>query len=267
MRQSLTMIMRVIGIAGCAALLLCSDFDAPAAAQPAADELAITWQVKNRFRLFRDEKDFERQVAAYQGSVLAAEQRLAEETQGLGWAAGVVDNLCVDTTGRLVETCSRDGDRELYLAPRDHRIGAALTGPVPAGSTCAWFFHDGEGKPLQVSAPCADEVQVRVRYGRPTVVTVDVTSDQIVVHRASTEILVRDLLIAGIGDSFAAGEGNPDRAVKLADDGFCYRRFGGGGEYFRPSREGYHSNRACDATGTQAGQARLDREWAQFGAR
>jgi hypothetical protein len=258
--------MRAIGIAGCAALLLCADLDAPAAAQLDAGEFAITWEVKNRFRLFRNEKDFERQVAAYQGSVLAAERRLAEATQGVGWAKDVVDNLCVDVTGKLLETCSRDGERELYLAPRDHRIGAAVTGTVPEGATCAWFFHDGEGSPQQVSRPCNEEVRVRVRYGRPTIVTVDVTSDQIVVQRASTEILVRDLLIAGIGDSFAAGEGNPDRAIKLSDSGFCYRRFGGG-EYFRPSREGFRSDRACDATGAEVGSARLDREWAQFGAR
>ena len=90
-----------------------------------AGELSITWEVKNRFRLFRNEKDFERQAAAHQGSVLAAERRLAEETQGEGWAKDVVDSLCVDVTGKLLESCSRDGERELYLSPRNHRIGVA----------------------------------------------------------------------------------------------------------------------------------------------
>ena len=207
-------------------------------AQPGAGELSIKWEVKNRFRLFRNEKDFARQVAAHQGSVLAAERRLAEETQGEGWAKDVVDSLCVDATGKLLETCSRDGERELYLSPRDHRIGAAVTGPLPPGATCAWLFHDGDGTPQQLSAPCDKEVRIRVRYGRPTIVSVDVSSPDQMVQRASTEILVRDLLIAGMGDSFAAGEGNPDRAIALDDGGFCYRRFGGGGEYFRPGRAG-----------------------------
>ena len=36
---------------------------------------------------------------------------------------------------------------------------------------------------------------------------------------------MRDVLIAGLGDSIAAGEGNPDRPVRLSDEGFCFRRF------------------------------------------
>ena len=62
------------------------------------------------------------------------------------------------------------------------------------------------------------------------------------------DIRVEDYLIAGLGDSVAAGEGNPDRPVALADEGFCFRRFLGSGlnEYFRPSRAGYKGNKACD---------------------
>ena len=59
---------------------------------------------------------------------------------------------------------------------------------------------------------------------------------------------MRDLLIAGLGDSIAAGEGNPDRPVALADDGFCFRQFIGTprSEYFRPGRAGFKGDRACD---------------------
>ena len=53
--------------------------------------------------------------------------------------------------------------------------------------------------------------------------------------RLMSEIQVRDLLIAGMGDRSAAGEGNPDRAVRLSDEGFCFKRFEGG-EYYRPGR-------------------------------
>jgi len=58
---------------------------------------------------------------------------------------------------------------------------------------------------------------------------------------------VRDVLIAGMGDSIAAGDGNPDRAVRLSDIGFCYRRFLGGsfGEFYRPGRDGYSGNKSC----------------------
>ena len=42
--------------------------------------------------------------------------------------------------------------------------------------------------------------------------------------------MVRDILIAGLGDSIASGEGNPDRPVALSDDGFCFRSYLGGPE-------------------------------------
>ena len=105
--------------------------------------LRIEWEVKNRFRLFRDEADFQRHVAATRGeSVLAAERRLSRETDGRGWARDVVERLCVDRSGNLLETCDRDGERENYLAPRDHRVGVALAGTVPANNGCARFGRD-----------------------------------------------------------------------------------------------------------------------------
>ena len=50
---------------------------APTAPLPVARDLHIAWEVKNRFRLFRSEADFQRQVAAFRGDgVLGAEDRL-----------------------------------------------------------------------------------------------------------------------------------------------------------------------------------------------
>ena len=74
---------------------------------------------------------------------------------------------------------------------------------------------------------------------------------------------MRDLLIAGIGDSVASGEGNPDRAIMLDDGGFCFRRFFGGNEYFRPGRAGFTGNKTCETT---AGGDRSSRDWAARGA-
>src|ERR1700686_431214 len=68
----------------------------------------IVWEVKNRFRLFRNEADFLRQVAVSRGGgVPAAEQRLEHDSAGLGWAKEVVGNLCVDAPGNLMLTCDR----------------------------------------------------------------------------------------------------------------------------------------------------------------
>src|SRR5437763_2557368 len=108
----------VLGIAASLVLAWCCA--EPALAQTA--DLRIEWEVKNRFRLFRSETDFERHVAAYRSDgVRGAEQRLALESDGRGWAGDMVDRLCVDGAGNLMQLCERDGVRESYLAPRDHR--------------------------------------------------------------------------------------------------------------------------------------------------
>jgi len=226
----------------------------------------IVWEVKNRFRLFRNESDFLRQVAASRGDgVLAAERRLERDSGGYGWAKDVVANLCIDKAGNLLESCERDGERENYLAPRDHRIGVALSGNLPPGQICAWAFDDGEGALRQQDAPCEQEIQLRVRYGRTTVATVDIPLGDGTAQRVVSEIAVRDLLVAGLGDSIAAGEGNPDKAVELQGS-FCFKRFLGGGpsQYFRPSRAGFSGDRSCENGPTSATTA-LD--WAHHGAR
>jgi len=227
-------------------------------------DLRIGWEVKNRFRLFRKEADFQRQVAADRGDgVLASERRLGRETDGRGWAREVVERLCVDRSGNLLETCERDGERENYLAPHDHRIGVALAGTVPANGGCIWSFQDGDGQARQLNAGCNEEIKLRVRYGRPTDAAVDIALTDGTVQRLTTQIQVRDVLIAGLGDSIGAGEGNPDRAVRLSEEGFCFRRFGGG-EYFRPGREGYRGDKSCT---TVPGDDGSGSDWARQSAR
>lgn len=238
----------------------------PAAPETATD-VRISWEVRNRFRLFRDEKDFNRHLAATSGrTILAAEQTLAQETDGRGWARDMVTRLCLDGAGRILETCVRDGVRESYLAPVDHRVSVRLTGTVPSDATCAWSFDGGEGPPQTLTAPCGEGVNLRATAGKTTAVTVDIASPNGPTRRAAGAIAVRDLLIAGLGDSIAAGEGDPDRPVALADDGFCFRRFiaTGRSEYFRPGRVGFSGDKACD-TGRDPGTGMS--EWARLSAR
>src|SRR6266850_490213 len=110
-------------------------------------DLRIVWEVKNRFRLFRKEADFLRHVAAQSiKSVLAAEQLMAAETDGRGWARAMLSNLCIDGMGAVTTTCERDGTRESYLAPTDHRIEMRLIG-APPQTTCTWVFDEGDGTP------------------------------------------------------------------------------------------------------------------------
>ncbi|MGB7077544.1 MAG: hypothetical protein WBD53_10175 [Xanthobacteraceae bacterium] len=241
----------------------------PAAAGPplaGVGDFHVVWEVKNRFRLFRNEADFLRLAAASRGDgILASERRLEKASDGLGWARDVVANLCLDDYGNLVETCERDGVKENYLAPQDHPIGVTISGPVPPGANCVWSFDEGNGPGPQTTAPCDQEVRLRVPSGRTTIAAVDIPLGDGTAQRVSTGIAVRDILVAGLGDSIAAGEGNPDRAVEL-DSGFCFKRFlsGGFSQYFRPSRAGYDDDRSCENGPATASAAR---DWNLHGAR
>src|SRR5277367_4656719 len=120
--------------------------DAAFAQLAGTGDFHIQWEVKNRFRLFKSEADFQRLAAENRGDgILAQERRLENDTDGQGWAKDVVGNLCLDGYGELVDTCERDGTRESYLSPRDYPVGVTLSGPAPQDATCVWSFDDGEG--------------------------------------------------------------------------------------------------------------------------
>jgi hypothetical protein len=227
-------------------------------------DLRIVWEVRNRFRLFRRDQDFARHVAAQSiKSVLAAEQQMEAETDGRGWARAMLANLCIDVTGAIQSTCERDGTRESYLSPTDHRVEMRLAGAAP-GTACAWVFDEGDPQPRTYNGSCSEPVRIRLAYGKPTNVSVEVAMPNGPPLRAVAEVAVRDLLIAGLGDSIAAGEGNPDRPVTLSDEGFCFRRFGTGSEYYRPGRASFNGDRTCESTG---GAPSSPQEWTKLGAR
>jgi lysophospholipase L1-like esterase len=239
----------------------------PAAAQigltPQDAPLQVSWEVRNRFRLFREERDFLLHSDTGRGrTVLASEQALELQSDGRGWARNTVNRLCIDLFGRVNEPCTRDSVRESYLTPQDHPVTVRLAGPIPVGATCAWSFDDGEVPQLS-TFDCAEPINLRVRYGRTTLASVDVSSGPETPQRVSTEITVRDVLIAGLGDSIASGEGNPDRAIALADEGFCFRSYLGTArsQYYRPSRAGYKGGRACEAPDTLQAWQRHSALW------
>ena len=81
-------------------------------------------------------------------------------------------------------------------------------------------------------------------------------------QQISTEIQVRDILIAGLGDSIASGEGNPDRPIALSDEGFCFR------SYLGDRRRRNITGRAAPATRAAAPARRRTRlqNWQRYGA-
>ena len=159
----------------------------------------------------------------------------------------MVGNLCVDRFGNLMQTCDRDGENENYLAPRDHSVGVVHIGARSRrAQSCAWTFDDGSGPLAPDRARRAKrKSKCACAPAHATVATVDIPLGDGTAQRVTTEINVRDVLIAGLGDSIAAGEGDPDQAVQL-EGGFCFRAVFGGGQYFRPGRAGYTDDRSCE---------------------
>src|SRR5260370_41838520 len=136
----------------------------------------FSWEVRNRFRLFREERDFLLHAeSARDRSILASEQALELQSDGRGWARNMVNRLCIDLSGRVIEPCTRDTVKESYLTPVDHPVTVRLIGPIPVGATCAWSFDDGDG-PQASTFDCAEPVNLRARYGRTTVANVYVSS-------------------------------------------------------------------------------------------
>ncbi len=215
--------LRSFGI-GAALALACAG---PSFAQ--TGELAIDWAVANRFRLFAVQADFEAQVSAFRAvrnkSVFDLEQELAKGRGSVGWAAGV-HRLCYDEwSGRVISRCKRDGVEEDYLNPKDLRV--KLTAKLPSNfgdAACTWTIGSGAGARVIANQDCPVTVYERVPTNQATPVSVLAQNESGATIQASTTIEARDVLIVGLGDSTASGEGNPIQPVALNDDGFCFRR-------------------------------------------
>src|SRR5260370_1339368 len=122
-----------------------------------------------------------------------------------GTAGAGLRNALVHT--RLLRACRlcRAGRRANADSAADHaaaapRVEMRIVG-APPQATCAWVFDEGEGAPRNYTGPCGEEVRIRLLYGKTTNVTVDVSVPNSPPLRATEQVVVRDLLIAGLGDS------------------------------------------------------------------
>ena len=211
-----------------------------------AAHFRIDWQVVNRFRLFRDPEFFKLHERAWRqylihvdGLGLAADERdsftartsvlgsehvlndrriafsdiLRKNFDWRGWAAKGEGLLCYDAEKRQHTAC---GGIERYLNPDGHAIEMWLApiagGAVPPGLQCEWRVA---GK-LVATTSCAERVSgpaAVLPYPGGAEISVNVTGETPLMADAA----VRDLLIAGMGDSFASGEGNPNMPVEFGD--------------------------------------------------
>ncbi|MCZ8259783.1 MAG: hypothetical protein O9333_06600, partial [Beijerinckiaceae bacterium] len=235
---------------------------------PAAAQM-IEWQVVNRFRLFTDRSDFERheQAGANRLSILESERALSSG-QRYGWASTMLGRTCLKTGGNEIQgNCRRDGVLESYLAPSSFPVRLTYRAAGTTGPTCRWIFRDlATNTREEMQGPC-NGFERRVGAGRRLAASVaDIAMPGMIL--ATTDISIRHILLAGLGDSIASGEGNPDRPIRLSSTrALCFDRFFSNREYWRPSREGYALRTACPANPGEASTDEEERAWAARAAR
>ena len=179
----------------------------------------IVWKVENPFRFFTDPADTQVHVATYEAlsaaerlhPILAAERALSARHEE-GWASTMYRKTCWNWTNSTFECSSIKN----YIDPKDHTVVLRLTGsPQGATAECNWEASSKAGrkqKPLRITQSCADPVAFDIPYPDGATVSIAIGGTPV----AQTEIAVRDLLVAGMGDSFASGEGNPDIPVRFS---------------------------------------------------
>ncbi|MEO1204764.1 MAG: hypothetical protein AAFV45_00375 [Pseudomonadota bacterium] len=180
-----------------------------------ASEPTIEWRVENPFRFFTDAVDTERhrKAARKGGSVLGAE-RILSQRASFGWAEQIFLKTCWDLFRQDHSAC---GGLDAYMNPQSHSITASLPGLFGKGANCVWHFSPAgkrSGSWRSISKPCAERIHLDIPF--PTGGRLKVSLNGRTV--AQTSVQVADLLIVGLGDSYASGDGNPDRPVRWRDD-------------------------------------------------
>lgn len=189
------------------------DADRPASA------VAISWQVENPFRFFKDPKDTFAHQEAYERlneseretPVLSVERKLSSQ-HPIGWAAATHKFTCW-SKAKNAHACPTRGD---YIDPKSHAVVAKLDGLADNELLrCTWRVAREGGLRLggqTVTASCSKPVRLDIPFPAGAAVDVEIGG----VRVATKHIKVEDLLIVGFGDSFGSGEGNPDVPVKFS---------------------------------------------------
>lgn len=198
-------------VAGAITVLLALIAGAPASAVAAPE---IRWRVINPFRLFLEPADTEMHAEVFrrprqveQRQPIAHAERQLSEQYPWGWAERIYERLCWDDQ-RQSYVCAEYPN---YGHPQAHRTHLELRGLDNPNSECIWSSSRSPND--RRTTACNQAITFDVPY--PSGVTVTVHSHGRAI--ASTEIRVTDLLVVGLGDSYASGDGNPDRPVRFDD--------------------------------------------------
>jgi hypothetical protein len=154
------------------------------------------------------------------------------EQSRLGWAAQTVGETCYESNGRprrYGAVCERKYSwgtaKEDYVLPEAHTVVIRVAPEQLTGVTgdCIWSWQPRKagGKVESKKVTCKDKLTIaRVPYAldRATsgvAVKVKLPDGRELVEH---EVVVEDLFIVALGDSFASGESNPDRPVQFSAD-------------------------------------------------
>jgi hypothetical protein len=147
-----------------------------------------------------------------------------------GWAAQTLNDNCYEVNGkprRYSPTCERRYSwgtaKEDYALPEAHTVIIQIAPEALNGVTgdCVWTWEPrkGGGKTETKKVACKDKLTIaRVPF------SLDAKNSGVSVkvklpdgrELADPEVVVEDLFIVALGDSFASGESNPDRPVQFS---------------------------------------------------
>lgn len=208
----------------------------------------LTWEVENRFRFYKSPATFKayRDVASatrISGTgdwILNTERKLQQdffdenggsEKSWNGWASKSMDDTCWDRGSFVLVD---EGRCEDYTLPGSHRVLLSVSG-VDADAKCSvdikviatqstgefnqkrrtelFVQRQNEIKNQQTNVACKGipvESPFSPKGDAGVEATVTVTQGGSSTGLPTAKIIVADLLVLGMGDSFGAGVGNPD---------------------------------------------------------
>ncbi len=152
------------------------------------------------------------------------------EQSRLGWAAQTLGETCYESNGRprrYSAVCERKyswgSAKEDYVLPDAHTVAIRIAPEQLTGETgdCMWRWQPRRpgGKAETRKLPCKDKLTIaRVPYSLDransgVAVAVKLPGGR---ELADPEVVVEDIFIVALGDSFASGESNPDRPVQFS---------------------------------------------------
>ncbi len=192
-------------------------------------DVTLQWSVVQPFRFFSDSRDTDLHRKVFmnladekrKAAIIAAERGLADGHKG-GWARFLKGKTCWDAD-RIRNLCPKRGP---YIKPHAHQVALRLRGDNQddLAGECLWQIErlkrqqrkrrSSAKRPQrrEFSHPCLHGIKIKVPFPDGVSITVSRQGEALV---AGT-VIVKDIFVVGLGDSFASGEGNPDVPVAFS---------------------------------------------------